>query len=389
MPNVYLDWAATTVPDPDILNAMSETAAAFFGNPSSLHAEGRLAAGLLKDARERCAAALGVKPDSIVFTAGGSESNAIALLSVLRRRGRCRIVTTEIEHASAYETAVTLRSLGFEVSLVPPEPDGRVSVRKIERELTDDTVMVSCMIVNNETGAIQPVEEIGAMLADRTLRGGRKIHFHCDGVQAVGKIPIRLASIGADTVSISAHKLNGPRGAGILYVKRRFDVLTPGGGQESGMRSGTENLPAVHGMSIALERAAGAVLERLSHSRELERFLVERLTAIPGCTLLPESRRGLPDSFSPYIVSAAFPPIPGEVLVRIMSDRGFSISTGSACSAGKRRRTRVVTAMGVPEDTAFSSIRVSFGHSTTREELGRFCDALERETTALRREVHA
>lgn len=389
MPNVYLDWAATTAPDPDILNAMSDAASSHFGNPSSLHAEGRQAAGLLTETRERCAGALGVKPDSIVFTSGGSESNAIALLSVLKSRGRGRIVITEIEHASAYETAVTLRSLGYEVSFVPPEYDGRVSVRRIEQALTDDTVLVSCMIVNNETGAIQPVQEIGAMLASRTRHGGRKIRFHCDGVQAVGKIPIELSSTGADTVSISAHKLNGPRGAGILYVNRRFEVLISGGGQESGMRAGTENLPAVLGMSLALERATGSVPERLSRARELERFLVERLAAIPGCVLLPEARRALPDSFSPYIVSAAFPPIPGEVLVRVMNDRGFSISTGSACSTGKRRRTRVITAMGVPEDTAFSSIRVSFGHATAREELERFCGALERETAELRRVVHA
>ena len=191
-----------------------------------------------------------------------------------------------------------------------------VKPHKVQELLTEDTMLVAVMLVNNETGAIQPVENIVKTVREYSSGGKRRIHIHCDGVQALGKIPFDIKKLDADTVSFSAHKLNGPRGAGILYTKNRFETLAAGGGQENDMRPGTENLPAIHGMSLAIEKSVASLDEHFLYGSGLSRFLIDGLRKIHGCRLLPEGRTDNHEAFSPWIVNAAFPPVPGEVLVR-------------------------------------------------------------------------
>ncbi len=382
----YLDWAAGAPPDADLLAELARVAAQTFGNPSSLHEEGAKANDLLEQARERTARAIGCMPSQVVFTASGSESNNIALLGLLSRKRRGTVVLAGIEHPSVYEPAKLLAEAGFTVKLVPAESDGAVSVERFSEALDPSTALAALMLVNNETGAIQPVGEIAEAVADASRRHGRRIHFHSDCVQALGKIPLHCGRLGVDSASFSGHKVGAPRGTGILYVKRELPALLRGGGQEGGLRPGTENVASIWATALACERRALGP-EGLVPARALRALLVERLGRIPGCRFAPAEAAREPERYSPYIVSVSFPPIPGEVLVRVMSDRGFAISTGSACSSRDRKRLRVLQAMGVSEEVARSAVRVSFGYATREEEIEELADELAAQVGILGRSL--
>jgi cysteine desulfurase len=391
MNSVYLDWAATAPPDQTILSAADATAVETFGNPSSLHALGTAARAKLEDARGRCAKALGTRPDRIVFTSGGSESNNIVLYSLLMNRllaertiaasavydsrDKPRIAISAIEHACVYEPAKLLERFGFAIDWIQPDPSGFVTADAVKKLLTRDTVLVAVMAVNNETGAIQPTAEIAQVLRDHSKGSGRAIRFHVDSVQAAGKLPFSPGE-GVDTASISAHKIGGPRGTGLLYTAKPFETLYSGGGQESGMRPGTENLAGASALAAALEARTAALPESLPRAQGLMDRLIGGLAGIRHAAVIPADRKPGDTRYSPWILQAAVPGIPGEALVRSLSDSGFSVSTGAACSSRKGGKRRVLDAMGIDAATAASSIRVSTGWTTTEADIDGFVDAL-------------
>jgi cysteine desulfurase len=257
---------------------------------------------------------------------------------------------------------------------VDPGPDGRVDAGAAADACGPDTVLVAVMAVNNETGAIQPLPEIRRAL-DEASRGGRRIRFHTDAVQAFGKIPFEPESLGADSAALSAHKIRGPRGVGALYLRTPVEPLAAGGGQEGGIRSGTENLPGILAFGSAAAAAVSALDENLSRARILSDRLLAHVQEIPDVRPVPEGRTPGDDRYSPWILSLSLPGLPGETAVRVLSDAGFDVSTGSACSSSRRKR-RVLEAMGVPEALAFSAIRVSLGPATSESEIDDFAQAL-------------
>ncbi len=384
----YFDWAATAPPDPDVLQEGLRCAVERFGNPSSIHPLGDEAARLLVEARERCARALGIDPSAVVFTSGGTEANGIVLFSLLQRRERGHLIVSSIEHASVYEPVRTLERMGFRISWVRPGSDGRIVPEDVVEQVRDDTLMICVLLVNNETGAVQPVGDIVRAVRENSRKGGRRIHIHTDAVQALAKVPFSLTELGVDSASFSAHKIGGPRGVGMLARFSPLQPLAVGGGQESGLRPGTENLPGIHAMSLALEKSTRSFGERYERARDLSRILRTELSGLPGCTTIPAERSSIPeDLFSPWILDVSFPPVPGEVLVRVLGDRGFAVSTGSACSSKKKGRTRVLEGMGIPERIAFSAVRISFGPATTEADIRELADTLGQEIGMLQQTV--
>jgi cysteine desulfurase len=358
----YFDWAATALPD-----SVEEVAP--FGNPSSRYGEGRAARAALDDARARCAAVLGVDKKTVYFTSGGTEANAIVLFSTLLRPGNGRVICSSIEHPSVLENCRVLGRLGKPVGLIQVERDGRVSEALLGKALEKypDTRVAAIMAVNNETGALMDMPRLVSVIRGR---GGAPIHVHCDIVQAVGKVPVHLAAWDVDSAAISAHKLGGPRGVGLLYLRKKIETLYSGGRQEGGVRPGTENTAGALALAGCLERHAESFVVRVEYQKaaaRLQRLLVG-LAEAPSCSLIPRERTASDARFSPYIVQLAFRGLPGEVLVRVLDDKGFAVSTGSACSASQAERP-VLAAMGVDAATRREGIRVSQGWSTTSDEI--------------------
>jgi cysteine desulfurase len=367
----YFDWAATAVPD-DIPSDTVLWNSVPFGNPSSKHAEGREARAALEDARRRCAVVLGAAPEEIFFTSGGTEANAIVLHSLLRRQNRpgCGgLLVSAAEHPSVRENAVILERLGKPLTLIGVEKEGRVSGETLKGALkkANDPRLAAVMAVNNETGAVTDIPAIAGILRNQE---GAPIHLHCDMVQAAGKMPVNLRSWDVDSASLSAHKLGGPRGIGVLYLRKPLEVLCAGGGQEGRIRPGTENTAGALALAECLERRARPETAAAGYGEAAARWkvLIAALKALSRCTLIPQDREEEDGRFSPYILQAAFRGIPGEVMARALDDAGFAVSTGSACSSGSRERP-VLAAMGVDKTTAFEGIRISQGWNTTMEDI--------------------
>jgi len=380
MKHLYLDWAATAPIHPDVANLQRQVAEETFGNPSSIHAWGLEARELLESCRRKCGKLLGSSENQVIFTGGGSESNNIVFTSFLLKASPGHSIVPLFEHASVYEPSRILERFGWDVTRVPAGKDGRIEPERIREALKKNTALVTLMLVNNETGAIQPVEEVVRMIR---AQEGKPVHIHVDAVQGVGKFPVHFLDLGIDSLSVSAHKFRGPRGVGILLTKKTLSSLLTGGGQEYGVRPGTENVPGIVAMTRALELAIeGMEQNRLQVERAMK-VLLSRIQKCRECKVLPEARLNTPSNFSPYIVSLAFPPIPGEVLVRVLNERGFGVSTGSACSSRKKRDTRVLESSGVSSSLAFSSIRVSLGPTVTEEQMENFADILLQETAIL------
>jgi cysteine desulfurase len=386
MERIYLDHAATAPLYDDIADEMRRVGVEEYGNPSSLHSEGKRARTLLYEARQRCAGSLEVPAESLVFTSGGSESNAIPLSGLLNLQRRGRVCISDIEHPAVWEYVQTFRHFGFEVETLHPDERGIVTADEVERRLSSDTVLVALMAVNNETGAIQPVREAVRRVRAFERSSGAQILVHCDAVQALGKIPLAPDETGADTVSFSGHKLGGPKGTGLLYHRRPLQVISPAGGQEGGLRGGTENLPGIHALSLAVERSVKHRQEQAGRISQLKQATIDRLRKLEGLRFLPPQVASEADSYSPFILSFSAAPVPGEVLVRVLNDRGFAVSTGSACSSNNRKkRHRVMRSMGTSDEEAAGSVRLSFGPHTEEEALSSFCSTLERELPLLQK----
>jgi cysteine desulfurase len=356
----YFDWAATSPADEDILKEALNETLEYWGNPSSTHAVGKKARELFESARARAAAALGVKAENIYFTSGGTESDQIPLLAVLAKPNKGTVLVSSIEHPAIREQSEALKNCGWNVVQIPADNDGVIQPEAVTGLLTNDTVLVCIMAVNNETGVIQPIYEIADAIT-KACEGKRRPKFHVDCVQAAGKINLNLSYKGIDSAALSSHKICGPRGIGILYMKDAIEPFLRGGGQEKGLRSGTENVFGALAFSKCLERYYN---KQKASDAERTKSFVEKLAALPGCTIVPPSRLEKPELFSPYVVQAAFKNIPGNVMLRALDSKGFSISTGSACSAKKNKRP-VLEAMRVDPKLRENAVRFSFGPHTT------------------------
>jgi cysteine desulfurase len=379
MKRIYLDWASSAPPLAVAIEAQKKISHTLFGNPSSLHLEGREARTCLEEARSNLARAADCAPEEVIFTNSATEANNMIASSVLKKfllspgeKANRRIVLSGIEHASLWEPLQVMQNMGFEIAVVPPEADGIVKPDRLSEYLNDKTVLVALMLVNNETGALQPVKECARLVKDQARRLGRKIHFHTDAVQAFGKLWFSFRDLGADSVSLSAHKLGGPRGAGALLVSRQahLEYLALGGGQEHDRRPGTENTAGIAGfVQSALVRVDG-IATNLAHAERLMAKLAGGIREIDGIRVIPAGRKNAGDGrFSPYILTVCIPPIPGEVLVRSLDDAGIALSTGSACHAGKKNYTRVLEAQGIPRATAECALRISLGPETEEYEI--------------------
>jgi len=385
----YLDWAATSLPDTAILSESLERSCLAYGNPSSAHSPGKTARALLEEARTGLMTALETHKgqERLAFTGSGTEADQIALLSVLAtsglegkrpiryvQEGPAHIIVSAIEHPAVYAQAEALKSLGLGLTIVKPGPDGRIAPQKIGEAIQPQTRLVAVMAVNNETGAIQDIEGIAAAIQKASsTRPGQRILLHIDCVQALGKIPFALPSACSSSAAFSAHKLGGPKGVGALWTSTDIKPLGAGGGQEGGLRSGTENLFGALAFAACAIKAIENLEQRLVKARKLEAALIEGIRQIPGARILPENRMPGDQGFSPWIISASFPGLGGEVLARALSDEGIAVSTGSACSHLDRKRGhRILDAMGIHPDLSFSSLRVSTGYGTEPGEIEYF-----------------
>lgn len=366
---IYLDNNATTQIHPQVLDVLSAQLREVFGNASSIHSEGQLARRVLEESRESVAALIGSSPREVVFTSGGTESNNAAIYGITSLSdSRCHLVTTAIEHPSVLEVARDLETRGHSVTYVRPSPEGVVSAQEVIAALRDDTKAVSIMLANNETGTIQPVGEIAAACRSRG------IHVHCDAVQAAGKLPLAVNDLCVDTLSLSAHKLHAPKGVGALFV-RRGTKLHPhllGGSQERRRRAGTENVPlaAAFGEAARIAREEPEAVARMQGLRD-------RLEARMGRTLADVSING---GSVPRIANTSNLLLRGcdaEGIVIALDLQGIAISTGSACSSGRVEPSHVLLAMGLSEEDAKSSIRVSISRFTTDQELQQIAERLE------------
>jgi len=385
MKNIYLAWAATSIPDTDIIDRMNSIALSYYANPSSLHEKGLEAANLMENCRKKIAGALNIEKNEFIFTSGGTESNNLILYSFLRKfnlesilKRHPRIIISGIEHSSFYEPVKTLEKLGFSLKYLDTNRNGTAVIESLKKNLSPETVLVSLILVNNETGAVQLVRELTYMVKEYADSIGRSIHVHTDAVQALGKIPLRLNQLGIDSASFSAHKIGGPIGIGGLFIKDRKKItpLYTGGGQEKGLRPGTENLPAIYGFAKAVEKYIPLVDTNLNKIKLVKEHFLKEIRKLKNAVIIPELRDNSPrdsfleETFSPYILNIAFPPIPSEVIVRALSQKGIMISAGSACSAHKaKERGRILKSMGYKLPISSSSVRFSFGFSTKEEEI--------------------
>ncbi len=370
MKKVYLDYNATTPIDPRVLESMLPFMKEGFGNPSSIHSYGMAGRAALDDTREKVAELLGSRPKEIVFTSGGSESNNFAIKSVafqLRERGK-HLVTTTVEHASVLETFRYLESFGFRVTYVSVNKYGLLDLDELKRALTDDTILVSVMFANNETGVIMPMRQIADAVKERGIL------LHTDAVQAIGKIEINLRDIPIDILSLSAHKIYGPKGAGALFIRSKVKVIPfiHGGGQERGRRSGTENVPGIVGLGRACEICR---VEDLSQEKGLmdlrDEIHMKVLERIDGVRL-----NGHPDKRLSNTLNLSFEDIEGESIVMNLDLEGIAVSTGSACSEGNVEPSHVLLAMGLTKEQALSSVRFCLGRFTEKEDVNRVMDVL-------------
>ena len=381
----YFDWAATSPADTDILENALKESLAVWGNPSSIHAAGTEAKDFLNKARNKAAAALNVKAEHIYFTSGGTESDHIPLLAMLNRPAKGTILISSIEHPALREQAAALKNLGWNIVSIPANENGIITPEAVESCYTSDTVLVCVMAVNNETGAIQPIYKIADKITE--LSGGkRRAKFHVDCVQAAGKIPLNLNYKGIDSAAFSAHKICGPRGIGILYCNYVITPFLRGGGQENNIRSGTENLFGAKAFADCLERyfiseKNPAMQKRFEQQKQFTGNFIEKLLTLKNCSIIPHSRETSEneENFSPWVIQAAFKNIPGQVMVRALSSKGFFISTGSACSAKKQSRP-ILEAMHVTSEESETAVRFSFGAHTTEkamnelfEEVAKIC----------------
>jgi len=363
----YLDNSATTAPCAQAVEAVHKALSLVWGNPSSLHRAGLEAEHLLQESRAALAEKLGCVPGEIVFTSGGTEANNLALFGAamaLKRRGR-RIVTSAVEHSSIAESAAELQNRGFEVVYLNVDESGRVPEQELTRLINRDTILVSLMAVNNEVGAIQPIDAIR-----RALRfAGAPALVHCDAVQAFGKLPLNPQRMGVDLLTVSSHKVHGPKGAGALYVRSgvKLQPVLFGGAQENRLRPGTEAVPAIAGFAAAVQALPDCQTAR-AQAANLRDRLVQGLRTMEGV------RINSPPDALPYLTNISLPGLQSETMLNFLSQRGIYVSSGSACAKGKK--SRVLRAMGLSDAEIAGALRISLSRFTTWEEIDAFLFAL-------------
>ncbi|MEG6584876.1 cysteine desulfurase family protein [Dendrosporobacter sp. 1207_IL3150] len=366
---IYFDNSATTLPDEDILAAYHEMSTQYFGNPSSPHRLGAKAALKLEQARSVCADSLGVRPEEIIFTSSGSESNNTIIKGLAIRNdlhGK-HIITTSVEHASVYETCKQLESMGYFITYLPTDDKGCINLDDVIRNIRKDTILVTVMYVNSELGSIQPIADIG-----RLLSAFPTIHFHVDAVQGFGKLPLSPKEWGIDSLAISAHKFHGLRGAGLLYVRSgtSFSPLVNGGGQEYGYRAGTENVPCIVAMSKAMHKQNLQQEDNYKYLSNLKKYLIDGLMEIPGCIL--NSPQIHSEVGAPHIVNFSLPGLSSKEILFSLESEAIYVSKSSACSSKSNKPSRVLLSAGISEDLANSAIRVSFSTYNTIKEIDSF-----------------
>jgi len=359
---IYLDHAATTPMRPEILDVMRTYFLERFGNPSSLHTYGLEARKAIEDAREQIAHSIGATPPEIVFTSGGTESDNMALRGVLRAGSgeSDHIITSAIEHPAVLETCKFLERLGHEVTYVSVDVEGRINSSEVEEAIRDNTRLISIMHANNEIGSIQPIAEVGAIAASHG------VYMHTDAVQSVGKIPVDVAALNVDMLSISSHKIYGPKGVGCLYVRKgtKLKPLIFGGGHERGLRSGTENVSGIIGFSEAMRLSIEDFADNVRIQRLRDELIDAVLREIPDTRLNGGKERRLPNN-----ANFSFSYIEGESLVLRLNAKGIAGSTGSACSSKKLEPSHVLLAIGLDPVDAHGSLRLTLGRDTTEADV--------------------
>jgi cysteine desulfurase len=363
MNRIYLDHAATTAVSPEVLREMLPFMTECFGNAASIHGTGREAHRALDRARKQIAAVLGAQPQEIYFTSGGSESDNWAVKGVAwaaRGRGK-HVITSAVEHHAVLNACAWLEGMGFEVTRLPVDALGRVDPDSVARAVRPDTVLISVMTANNEIGTLQPIREIGE------IARSRGVPFHTDAVQAAGHIPVNVEELQVDLLSLSAHKFHGPKGVGVLYVRRgtKLDSLIHGGAQERGLRAGTPNVPGAVGLAKALDLAAASLPESADRVRALRDQLIREIRArIPDAVLNGDPERRLPGN-----VHFSFPGVDGEALLLRLDLAGIACSGGSACTSGAQEPSHVLAAIGQAPDLAKGGLRMTLGEENTPEEI--------------------
>ncbi len=358
---IYLDNSATTKPCAEAVEAMTKALTENWGNPSALYGFGIDTARLLRTARHQVAAAMGAEPDRVFFTSGGTEADNWAIFSTIKRMGKRgkHIITTAIEHHAILNCMKELESQGFEVTYLQPDPLGRISLDSLKAALRKDTILVSIMMVNNEVGSVMPI----SAMAKLTHKLCPDAIFHTDAVQGFLKVPFAAKSLGADLISVSSHKVHGPKGIGALYISprlRSFPAFLVGGGQEGGMRSGTEGTPAIFGFAAACTAVAATFKEDSKRETVLIQNLVEKFAKLEGVAV-----NGAHEA--PHVLSLSIPGVPTQNSINILQDHGICVSAGSACAKG--HRSHVLEAMKVPPEVIDGSFQISLCRENTQEEL--------------------
>lgn len=368
---IYLDNSATTKPCIQAVEAMTKAMTENWGNPSALYNFGIDTARELRSARHQVAAALGAEPERVFFTSGGTEADNWAIFGTVKRLGKRgkHIITTAMEHHAILNCTKDLEAQGYEVTYLKPDSMGRITVEDLKNALRKDTILVSIMMVNNEVGSVMPISQ----MAKLTHKLCPDAIFHTDAVQGFLKVPFHAKTLGADLISVSSHKIHGPKGAGALYISPRLKSFPPlllGGGQEGGYRSGTEGTPAIFGFAAAAEATSKTFREDISREKEMISFLAEKLPSLPGVVI-----NGAHEA--PHILSISIPGVPTQNSINILQDAQICVSAGSACAKG--HRSHVLTAMGISPEIIDCTFRVSLCKDTTMDDLSQLVRAIEQD----------
>ena len=377
----YFDNSATTRCYPEVAEIVVKTMTEDFGNPSAMHLKGVEAEKYVREAAQTLAKILKVNEKEIIFTSGGTESNNLALFGVAdaNKRSGNHIITTSVEHAAVGQPAERLEQMGYEVTIVPVDHRGVVQLEALEKALRPDTILVSTMYVNNEVGAVMPVEEIAKLVHEKSP----KALYHVDAIQAFGKYRIYPKKAGIDMLSVSSHKIHGPKGVGFLYIneKARIQPQILGGGQQAGMRSGTDNVPGIAGLGVAAKMVYTDFDKKIEHMYQLKERLAEGFLKLPDVRLNGmEIREG-----APQILSASFLGVRSEVLLHTLEEKGIYVSAGSACSSHKRKAAGTLSAMGMEAAQRESTLRFSFSEENTFEEVDYALEVIGQVLPMLRR----
>lgn len=379
MKSIYMDYAATTPADPIVLQKMLPCFTEHFGNPSSTHSFGREAQSKLREARQLIAASLNCSPKEIYFTSGGTESDNLAILGTARKyESGSHIITTRIEHPAVLSACKQLESEGYQVTYLPVDKRGMVDPQDVWTAIKPETVLISVMFGNNETGTLQPIEEIGHIAREKGIA------FHVDAVQALGAEKIDLQQLPADLMSFSAHKIYGPKGTGILYVSEKLTLLPLqfGGKQERKLRGGTENLPGIVGMAEAVRLISSELDAHKQHVLRMKKAMVDRLSQHLADRF---HINGDLEASLPHILNISIPEVKADTMIMNLDLEGIAVSSGSACSSGSIQPSHVLQAMNLPPERVHSAIRISFGKYTTMDEVITVSDTIAAIVNRLRK----